>query len=52
MKIYFDCRQYYSRGRQIAGDLAELFSMKEVFEEILKVENLERRNLPSNIMVK
>lgn len=52
MKIYFDCRQYFSRGRQIAGDLAELFSMKEVFEEILKVENLERRNLPSNIMVK
>ena len=52
MKIYFDCRQYYSRGRQIAGDLAELFSMKEVFEEILQAENLERRNLPSNIMVK
>ena len=52
MKIYFDCRQYFSRGRQIAGDLAELFSIKEVFEEILKVENLEPGNLPSNIMVK
>ena len=52
MKIYFDCRQYFSRGKQIAGDLAELFSIKEVFEEILKVENLERGNLPSNIMVK
>lgn len=52
MKVYFDCRQYFCRGRQIAGDLAELFSMKEIFDEILKIENLDRKHLPSNIMVK
>lgn len=52
MKVYFDCRQYFCRGRQIAGDLAELFSMKEIFDEILRIENLDRKNLPSNIMVK
>jgi yfa len=52
MKVYFDCRQYFCRGRQIVGDLAELFSMKEIFDEILKIENLDRKHLPSNIMVK